>query len=316
MTVKAGVIGVGTMGRHHARVYSNLQEARLVGVCDADDDVAAKVAENYGTKRYSEERLIEEVDAVSIAVPTRHHYEVARRCIEADVDVLVEKPFVEDLNSGRELIELAEKGDVLIQVGHIERFNPAVQALENILPDLDVIAYEARRLGPDPRRDIQDSVVMDLMIHDLDIIMSLQEEKPVEVQANGTRSGKHASASLSFEGGEIASLLTSRVTQQKIRELRITTEECYVHVDYLDGDVEIHRDSAPEYVSDNEEVRYRHESVIERPVVENSEPLRNELSSFVGAIESAEDPEVSAEDALAALELTSAVEKEAFPGGG
>lgn len=312
MIVDVGVIGVGSMGRHHARVYSNLQEANLVGVSDVDRAAAEEVAEKYGTDIYDRPELIERVDAISVTVPTEHHFEIARECIEADVDVLVEKPFVKDIDAGRALVDLAEDRGVQIHVGHVERFNPAVRALDDILPDLEVIAYEARRLGPDVKRGIQDTVVMDLMIHDLDVITSLAGGQPTDIQAKGTRDGKHASAILSFENGTMASLLTSRVTQEKIRELRVTAKECFVKVDYLNSEVEIHRNSVPEFVTEGGDVKYRHESVIERPVVDNTEPLLNELSLFLDAIQEDKRPVVSGRDGLRAVQLARDVEDLAF----
>lgn len=314
MTIDVGVIGVGSMGRHHARVYANLPGVQLVGVEDIDRSTAREVAEEHNTEVLERNELIEIVDAVSIVVPTEYHHEAAMECIESGVSVLVEKPFVRDVEQGEELIDAAEEHDVALQVGHIERFNPAVMVLEDVLPGLDIIAFEARRLGPEVNRGFQDSVVMDLMIHDLDIVTSLVGEQPNEVQALGTRQEKHANASLSFDDGIMASFLTSRVTQEKIRELRITAEECYVKVDYLENDIEIHRDSAPEYITDNGDVRYRHESVIERPVVDHTEPLKEELKAFKSAVEGGEEPVVSGEDGLRAVKLSKSVENKAFGG--
>lgn len=312
MIVDVGVIGVGSMGNSHARVYSNLQDANLVGISDVDQTTAEEVAETYGTDVYDREDLVERVEAISVAVPTEHHFDISRECIEAGVDVLIEKPFVKDIEEGRTLVDLAEKHGVRIQVGHVERFNPAVLALDDILPDLEVIAYEARRLGPDITRGIQDSVVMDLMIHDLDVITSLVGDQPTNIQAKGTENGKHAGAILSFEKGVMASLLTSRVTQEKIRELRVTAKECFVKVDYLNSEVEIHRNSVPEFVTEGGDVKYRHESVIERPVVDSTEPLMNELAAFVEVVREDKQPVVSGRDGLSAVQLTQEVEKRAF----
>lgn len=307
-----GVIGVGSMGKHHVRVYSNHKDAELVGIADVEETRARKIADTHGTEVVEREDVIELADAVSIAVPTEHHYEVAVECVEAGVDVLIEKPFVKEIEHGEELIKLAEDNDVRIQVGHIERFNPAVMALEDILPGLNVIAFEARRLGPDPERDIKDSVVTDLMIHDIDIVRSLVGEEPSDVEAVGTGAGKHATATLSFENGQMAALSASRVTQQKIRELAIAAEECYVKIDYLNKDVEIHRDSAPEYITEGQGVRYRHESVIERPVIDNAEPLKNELTAFLEAVMEEDPPLVTAEDGLSAVRLSHTIEEDAF----
>ncbi len=310
---KVGVIGVGTMGSNHARVYSKMSDADLVGVADADKERAAEIANQYETTVLDQNKLIRRADAVSIVVPTQFHYEIARKCLESNVDILVEKPFVEDLERGEELVELAETEGVLIQVGHVERFNPAVLALEDVLAGKNVLAYEVRRLGPDPGRDIQDSVVTDLMIHDLDIVRTLAGEDPKSISGAGRRDGKHATATLTFSDATVATLTASRVTEKKIRELGIATDEGYVSVDYLDRRIEIYRGSMKQLVDRDGGSRYRHESVIERPFVENSEPLKNELRAFIRAVEGDRVPEVPAKDGLAAVRLGEAVEDEVFP---
>ncbi|SDK06964.1 Predicted dehydrogenase [Halovenus aranensis] len=310
-----GVIGVGSMGSNHARVYSTLPEVDLVGVADADEERAAEVAERYETTALDRRSLIERADAVSIVVPTRFHYEIARECIEAGVDVLVEKPFVDDPERGEELVELAEREGVVVQVGHIERFNPAVLALEDVLADKEVLAYEVRRLGPDPGRDIQDSIVTDLMIHDIDIVRTLAGEAPASIDGVGRSDGKHATATLTFPDGSMATLTASRVTQRKIRELGIATDEGYVSVDYLDRRIEIYRGSMKQLIDHEGEGRYRHESVIERPFVENTEPLKKELDAFVEGVRDTRQSAIPPEDGLAAVRLAKEIERNAFPDG-
>ncbi|TKX82262.1 Gfo/Idh/MocA family protein [Halorubrum sp. SD626R] len=308
-----GVIGVGSMGINHSRVYNTLPEANLVGVSDMDEERATEVAERYDTAALGLDALIERVDAVSVAVPTQFHYEIGCKCIKGGVDILVEKPFVDDPERGEELVELADREGVRIQVGHIERFNPAVLALEDVLAGKEVLAYEVRRLGPDPGRDIQDSVVTDLMIHDLDIIRNLVGEDPEHIDGVGRVDGRHATSTLTFSGEAIATLTASRVTEQKIRELGIATDEGYVSVDYLDRRIEIYRGSMRQMVSRDDKTRYRHESVIERPFVENIEPLKRELQSFLDTVSGGGEPSVTAEDGLAAVRLAQAVEHEVFP---
>ena len=314
---RVGVIGVGSMGSQHARVYNSFQDAELVGVADANKTAASETAKKYNTDAFDKKELLERVEALSIVVPTQYHYEITREAIEANVDVLVEKPFVANPDNGKELIKLAEQEGTLIQVGHIERFNPAVMVLEDVLADKNVLAYEARRLGPAPNRGIRDSVVMDLMIHDIDIIRWLADDTPDVIQATGLtertgQKGAHATTTFMFDSEKMATITASHITQKKVRELRISTEECYVMVDYLDGQIEIHRESVPELVSGEEEVRYRHESVVERPVVDNTEPLKNELSSFLSAVEGDHELFVDAKQGLDAVKLGRTVEQEAF----
>jgi len=308
--IDAAVLGVGSMGRHHARVYSELPDVNLVGVYDVDGDAAREVAADNGTRALALDELLAAADAASIAVPTPYHAELAEQCIDYGVDVLVEKPFVDDLDAGRALLDRAEAAGVTVQVGHVERFNPAVRALADIVADLDVIAVDARRLGPPPEgRAVDESAVLDLMIHDIDVVLAMLDAEVADVSANGAKSNQYASANVRFDDGTLASFTASRVTQQRVRRLAITAEDCRVNVDYIDRSVEIHRHSLPEYIEDNGDVRYRHESIVERPTVETGEPLKNELESFVAAARGEREPVVSGEDGLAVLEVARRIDR-------
>jgi len=309
--VSAGVIGVGTMGRHHARIYSELPGVSLVGVQDVDRAQAESVAAEYETTARSIDELLAVTDVVSVAVPTEYHYETVRRCLDADTHVLVEKPFVDDIERGHELAALADRRGLTLQVGHIERFNPATRVLSEIVPDLDVVGVDIKRLGPPVDRDGEDSVVMDLMIHDIDILLSIVDAEIDSISATA-RDEQHANVQFQFADQSVASLTASRRTQQKVRKLSVTAQSCRVNVDFIDQSVEIHRRSLPEYVEADGDIRYRHESVVERPIVENGEPLKGELSAFVEAVRTGDDPVVSAEDALQALSVVEEIEQSAF----
>ena len=308
--VRAGVIGVGSMGKNHARVYGELPGVDLVGVADADTEQAHRVAQEFDTAALEMEGLLDRVDLATIAVPTRFHAEVTRRCIEAGVDVLVEKPFVNSIGEGRKLASLAESMGVTIQVGHIERFNPAVAALFDIVDDLNVIAVEAHRLGPPLDRGMRDSVVLDLMIHDIDILLALNDSEVATVRSLGTPDCQYATAQVAFEDGLIGSLTASRRTQNKVRTLEVTAEDCYVTVDYIDQSIRINRHSRPEYTSDDSKLRYRDERVIEQPLISSAEPLKLELSSFVEAATSGIQPEVTVDDALKAIDVARNVDEQ------
>jgi predicted dehydrogenase len=300
----AAVIGVGNMGRHHARVYSELPDVNLVGVYDVNEEQAREVADDHGCRAMNREALVHAADVASIAVPTQFHADMAEQCIDHGVDVLVEKPFVDDPEVGRNLLDRADEEGVTIQVGHVERFNPAIRTLADIVADLDVIAIDARRLGPPPEdRQLDQSAVLDLMIHDIDVVLATMDGGPEEITAHGNKDNQYATADLEFDDGTVASLTASRVTQQRVRKLSITAEECRVNVDYIDRSVEIHRHSLPEYIEDNGDVRYRHESIVERPTVQTGEPLKNELEAFVAAATGDGDPVVSGEDGLRVLEV-------------
>lgn len=298
-----GVIGVGDMGQHHARVYTETPGVDLVGVVDEDTERARSVATEYSTRELDRSTLFDRVEAVSIAVPTRAHASIAREAIDAGVGLLIEKPFVREPAVGRDLIERARERDVVLQVGHIERFNPAIRTLTDVLADLDVIAIDARRLGPPIDRDVDRSVAFDLMIHDIDILLSLLGTDPQSISAVGCRDNRHVTTTLQFGDGVVGTLTASRLTQQKVRECWITTSECLVVVDYIEQTVRIHRHSLPEYVESAGGVRYRHESITERPTVENGEPLKHELSSFTKAVKNGTEPVVTGVDGLRALEL-------------
>ncbi|AWB28317.1 Gfo/Idh/MocA family protein [Halococcoides cellulosivorans] len=303
----AGVLGVGSMGKHHARVYDELPETRLVGVSDTDDQRAREVASGTTAAVMDSDDLLEAADVVSVAVPTRFHADAVQACIDRGVDVLVEKPFVDDHQRGREIAAAARAAGVTLQVGHIERFNPAVRVLDDIVPDLDVVAVDIDRLGPPTDRDSQDSVVKDLMIHDVDILLDLIDAE-IETLTAVARDDQHATAQFQFDTDTVATLTASRRTQQKVRELVITAESCRVTVDFIDQHVEIHRRSVPEYVQHDGDVRYRHESVVERPTVTNGEPLKAQLEAFVAAARDGTEPPVTAEDALDALEIVDQIE--------
>jgi predicted dehydrogenase len=302
-TLRAGVVGVGSMGRHHARVYNEIQGVELAGIADADEAVATQVAENYGTAVHDLDTLLGMVDLVSVAVPTRFHYDVAAQAIAAGVSVLVEKPFVADAAKGRELIDSAEAAGVTLQVGHIERFNPVVDVLEDVLANVEPIAASARRLGPPVSRDVKDDVVMDLMIHDIDIACSLFGEEVAGVTAIGACEGDYTDAQIEFEGGTLCSLTASRVTQERIRDLSVTARECHVSVDFMDQSVRIYRHSDPSYHTENGDVRYSQESIIERPAVDSNEPLKRELRSFVDCVRSGATPRTTGSDGLHAMLL-------------
>jgi predicted dehydrogenase len=309
--VAAGVIGVGSMGQHHARIYSELPETSLVGVHDLDDVQAARTASKHRTRAMGREELLEAVDVVSVAVPTPHHYEAVAECIESGVDTLVEKPFVDDLAKGRELANAAREADVTLQVGHIERFNPATQVLTEIVPDLDVVAVDIDRLGPPLERDNEDNVVMDLMIHDVDIVLSLLDAE-IDSLSAVAHDDHYVTAQFKFDDDATATLTASRLTQEKVRQLSITAVSCRVNVDFIRQSVEIHRRSLPEYVEADGDIRYRHESVVERPMVENGEPLKAELSSFVEAVQTGREPVVTAADALEVLTVLRRIETDAL----
>jgi predicted dehydrogenase len=301
--VDVGVIGVGTMGLNHARIYDEFNSTRLVGVADTDPDRASEVADRYDTEAMSRSALIDAVEAVSVVVPTRFHAEIARETIGADVHTLVEKPFVRDPGVGRELISLADDHDIVLQVGHIERFNPAVSAVMDIVSEMDPVSVDANRLGPPVDRDGDDGVVMDLMIHDIDILLTLVDSPVESVSATGTEDGQYSTAQFTFENGVVGTLTASRVNQKRARTLDIASPDQLVEVDYFDQSVRIHRQADPSYEPTNGGVTYRNERVTEHPFVDTREPLKCELEAFTEAVENGKDPRVTPREALRAVEM-------------
>lgn len=310
--LKVGVIGVGSMGQHHVRIYAQMPIAELVGVFDANTERAEAIAEKYNTVAMELNELLEATTAVSVAVPTQFHLNIITQCFEYGVSPLVEKPVVGDVETGEKLRKLAESADVSVQVGHVERFNPAIQAVQDIIEEFNILAINAERLGPPPERTIEDSAIIDLMIHDIDIVLSLVGENPDSVMSAGIRGNQYGTATINFNSETVATLTASRLTQRKVRRLEITAEECVVEVDYIDQTVEIYRQSMPSYIEKDEGVRYRHESVIERPTVPSTEPLKSELDSFLNMVQMGTTPEVSLEDGLRALDLAQTIEAEAL----
>ena len=284
--VRAGVVGAGHMGQYHILVFAELWEVDLVGVVDVDGERAASVARTYDTLAFTDHRdLIGRVDVASVAVPTDQHFAVARDLLEGGVSVLVEKPMTPTLEEARELFALARRAGVVLHVGHVERYNGAVQELRKIVER--PILIESRRLGPFAPRVQQDTVVMDLMIHDLDIVLNLVPARPRSLSALGSPVHSEvadvASVQIGFDTGAIAVLTASRATEEKIRTLAITQPDAYIVLDYSDQSIEIRRRAAQEYSLNREAIRYRQASFVEHVFVHKDNPLKHEILHLVRA---------------------------------
>ncbi len=284
--IRAGVVGVGHMGQYHARVYAELWDVDLVGVVDIDGDRAAGVARHYDTQPFTDHRdLIGRVDVASVAVPTEQHYHVARDLLEAGVAVLVEKPVTPTLEEARALFGVARRAGTVLQVGHVERFNGAVQELRKIVER--PILIESRRLGPFVPRVQKDTVVMDLMIHDIDIVLALVDSPPRRITALGASVHSEvadvANVQIWFESGTIATITASRATEEKIRTLAITQPDAYIVLDYMVQDIQIHRRAAQEATPNRESIRYRQASFVEHLFVHKDNPLKLEILHLIQA---------------------------------
>ncbi|MEZ4641081.1 MAG: Gfo/Idh/MocA family oxidoreductase [Caldilineaceae bacterium] len=307
--VKVGVIGVGRMGQRHCRVYSTLRNAQLVGVSDANIDGGRKVAAEYDVPFFRNvEDLLDNVDAVSLATPTPLHFDLAMRCIEHGVHVLIEKPLADSLEQATKLTEAAERSGLVVQVGHIERFNPVFVELQNVLDDIKPIVVNMRRLSPYLGSNTDVDVVLDLMIHDIDLALALGGGMPIKVNAYGLTAFSgvidHAVVQLEFAGGLLTTMTASRITEQKVRALEITALDAYLEGDLMDKSISVHRRTTSEYQAHNHRgIKYRQESVVERIYVPMVEPLVQELQHFLDAINKGEASVVPARDGLQALQL-------------
>lgn len=299
--LRAAVIGVGALGQHHARVYESLPEASLVGVYDVDQARAAEVAARHSCRAFAHlNDLLGSADAVSVAVPTVDHHRVARAVIEAGRHALVEKPMTSSLDQADDLIRAAEARGVVLQVGHIERFNPAVDVLRATVSQPRFI--EVHRLGEFSPRSLDIDVVLDLMIHDLDILLSLDGSEVARVDAVGvpvlTPKVDIANARVRFASGLIANLTASRVSAEKVRKFRVFSPRTYISVDFTAREARVYR---------LRESPAGPEIDVQRTAAPEEEPLRRQLAGFVRAVREGSAPPVSGADGRRALALALAI---------
>jgi len=285
------VIGVGHLGSRHAKVYSEIHNAVLAGVCDTDEEKGKKTAKKYHTQYYADyHQLLDKVQAVSIAVPTFLHHKIAKNCLNRGVHVLIEKPITKTIEEADELLKIAKNKNLIIQVGHIERFNSAIRAIEPYINEPRFI--ECNRLGPFVERASDIGVVLDLMIHDIDIILGLIRSPVQQIEAVGVSSvSDHedtANVRLTFENNTICDLTASRVTKKAQRTIRISQEDSHINLNYLNQ-------SAVLYKRKNRFLKKKKIKIIKE------EPLKKELESFVNCVLENKRPVVSGEEARKAL---------------
>jgi predicted dehydrogenase len=317
---RVGVIGAGSMGKNHARVFGELKDSYLAAILDERADVARDIAAQYHSRAVANlDEFTAAVDAATIATPTVTHFAIARHLLEHGKHVLVEKPFVETPEQARELCDLAHKHGVVLQVGHIERFNPVLSALEARLTRPRFI--EATRLSPYPGRSLDVGVVLDVMIHDLEIILHLVRSPWVQVDAVGvpilSKREDIANVRIRFESGCVANITASRISQDKLRKIRVFQEDAYVSLDYQNQSgylLRLARDEEKEssllgklfgVAADATIVtEFAGKRIVREPVeVEKVEPLKRELADFVACARAGAQPKVSGREATAALEL-------------
>ncbi len=306
--IRCGVAGVGLLGYHHARLLSSLDGVELVGVADIDAAHRTRAAEAFTVPGFSRVRGLIEcgVDAVAIATPTTTHHDVMLELVQAGVHVLVEKPLASTVAEAETMLAVARLHGVLVQAGHVERFNGAVLALQDAIARPRFV--ECHRLSPWPQRGSDVSVVHDLMIHDLDIVCALVGEEIVAVDAMGvpvfSANEDIANVRLRFAGGCVANITSSRVSLERMRKIRVFSEDAYVSTDYAAQDVLVYRKKPgplPAGASPMEHI------TIDPLPVQRDEPLKLELRAFVDSVRTGQPPRVSGEDGLAALQLAERV---------
>ncbi|MEM9149288.1 MAG: Gfo/Idh/MocA family oxidoreductase [Cyanobacteria bacterium P01_F01_bin.3] len=318
--VRVGVIGVGNMGQHHARVLSRLKDVQLVGVADINAELGIETASKYQIHYFDEyQQLLKHVDAVCVAVPTRLHHKVGMTCLKAGVHVLIEKPIAASIAEAESLVNAAADLNCILQVGHIERFNPAFKELHNVLRTEEVLALEARRMSPYSKRANDVSVVLDLMIHDIDLILELAASPVMKLTASGSKGADspyldYVTATLGFANGIVATVTASKVTHRKIRTISAHCRNSLTEADFLNNKIEIHRQTTENCMADYGQVMYRQDGLIEQVYTSNTEPLHAELEHFVHCVRGGNQPSVGGEQALKALRLASVIEQMALDG--
>jgi len=303
--IKVGVVGVGYLGKFHAEKYAASEKANLVAVVDTDEVRAKEIGAAVGVEASTDYRaLFGRVKGVSIAVPTRFHYQVARDFIDAGIDILVEKPLTAEIDEARELVVAARQKNVILQVGHLERFNPAIRRLEGVVKDPKFV--ECHRLAPFIERGTDVDVVLDLMIHDIDVIASLVRSPVVRVEAVGvpvlTDKPDIANARITFANGCIANVTSSRVSLKRERKVRFFQSDAYISIDYDQRRAQIYHKPAPgagwlDIRAENIEIT-------------DGDALADEIDSFLDCVAARTMPLVGGAEALLALEIASMVSKQ------
>lgn len=296
--IRVGVIGVGYLGKFHAEKYARMKDIKLVGVADVVSERAESIAKRLETESFADYRdLMGKVDAVSVVVPTPLHFAISRDFLENNVDILVEKPIAETLEEADALIEMADSRGSIIQVGHLERFNPAVVALRNVVSR--PLFIESHRLSIFNERGTEVDVVLDLMIHDIDIILNLVKSELKSIQAAGVPVVSScvdiANARLVFENGCVANVTASRISMKNMRKIRIFQKDTYASVDYAGSSITIIR-------KDGQGAGLPIPGMsMERSCFEKADSLQSELGAFVESVKSRQAPLVSARDGRNAL---------------
>jgi len=317
-TIKIGVIGVGHLGNFHLKQLGKIPQVSITGLYDNDPNRAEEMSSRHNVQSYNSlDELLDSCDAVSIVTPTGYHYAVADKALDAGCHLFIEKPITASIDHATLLLNKAEKLNKIIQVGHIERFNPAFMALET--SNLQPLFIETHRLAPFNPRGNDVPVILDLMIHDLDIVLSLVKSEIKDIRANGVKVVSStvdiANARLEFENGCVANITASRISQKSMRKMRLFQEEDYITIDFQSGEVEEYKIcSTPPDLSTGDQVvelagaekRYVH---YHKPVITQHDALKEELIHFADSIIQGQQPEIDGHSAAEALKLALEIQK-------
>ncbi|HPI37612.1 MAG TPA: Gfo/Idh/MocA family oxidoreductase [Ignavibacteriaceae bacterium] len=309
-----GVIGTGHLGKFHTKVLSNTENANLVGVFDIDSEKGSAIASEFNTKYFSNlYELIDKVDAVSIAAVTSVHHQIAKECLENNVNVFIEKPITATIEEAEEIVQIAANNKLKLQVGHIERFNPALIAVDKYISN--PLFIQSDRLAQFNPRGTDVAVVLDLMIHDIDIILSLINSNVLKIDASGVSVVSDtidiANARIEFENGAVANVTASRISQKKMRKMRLFQKDAYVSLDFNSGVSEVFRLIDSEETVDSAHINFgemgigskKKRIIYEQPEVIEMNALKYELDLFIKCVLNNEEPAVSGADGLKALRV-------------
>jgi predicted dehydrogenase len=308
--LKVGIIGAGHLGKFHINNWIEIKDVEVIGFCDTDDANAKAVEEKYKLKRYeTPEQLLNDCDAVDIVAPTTYHFELCEMAIRKGKHVFVEKPFTNTMEEAKTLLELARESNLKFQVGHIERFNPAFVALKN--HDLKPMFIEVHRLAQFNPRGTDVSVVLDLMIHDIDIILHLVKSTINYISANGVSvlsdTPDIANVRIEFDNGCVANLTSSRISMKKMRKMRLFQKDAYIGIDFLEKKTEVISQNIPTeknvFTFDIETGKGKKTVAIANPLVEDGNAMMDELLAFKNAIINNTETLVTALDGYRAMEV-------------
>ncbi|HCW93622.1 Gfo/Idh/MocA family protein [Flexistipes sinusarabici] len=310
--LKMGLIGLGRMGKYHLNLYETIRGIELSALSDVNKEVLDKTLEHHnvaGSTDYRE--ILDKVDAVTVAAPTKYHHQIVKDCLLADKHVLVEKPITTNIEEAQELFEIARQRGLTLHIGHVERFNGAVQELKKIVRNPFLI--ESRRVGPYDERVKNDSIILDLMIHDIDIILNIVGKDVIDVEAKGSKVYSNlpdfASVNLIFENNAVANIIVSRITQKKDRTLSISQEDTFVFLDYTNQDINIYRKGSSQHIFGERELRYKNEYITERLFVYKDNPLMLEIRHFVDCVKGNVVRMIPVEHELRSLKLALKVDE-------